>query len=174
MQQTREERLEELCRKKEEVTDEKQMWGITRQITRLRNLIVEERKLDQYRQQAESLGLTIEVKDRLWQVDHVGQLVVQYWPSSRKYLLRCRTESDTVTNFGTLLDILAGKNPYAKTKMTFGKYQGHKIEDIPLDYLQWLRDNVDLYGNIKKAVELMFVTTEFRVESHNVAICSYS
>jgi hypothetical protein len=37
-------------------------------------------------------------------------------------------------------------------KMPFGKYRGTEIEDIPSDYLKWLR-TIDLHGHLKRAVE---------------------
>jgi len=37
--------------------------------------------------------------------------------------------------------------------MPFGKHKGKRIEDIPEDYLEWLWEKVDLYGELKTAVE---------------------
>lgn len=37
--------------------------------------------------------------------------------------------------------------------MPFGKHQGEDIADIPTGYLRWLRDNVDLFGELADAVE---------------------
>jgi hypothetical protein len=36
--------------------------------------------------------------------------------------------------------------------MPFGKYEGHEIEEIPRDYLQWIADNLDLYGDLREAI----------------------
>ena len=36
--------------------------------------------------------------------------------------------------------------------MPFGKYKGYDLEEIPQDYLQWIADNIDLYGELRKAV----------------------
>jgi len=36
--------------------------------------------------------------------------------------------------------------------MPFGKYQGEEIADIPIGYLRWLRDNVDLFGELADEV----------------------
>jgi len=156
LHQTIEEQVEKLSKKKEEATDETVMWEISGQITRLRNQIVEERKLKQYQEQAAKLGCTIEADDTLWTVLRGDKPVLQYWPSTRRYKLQGNTEPSTITNFAMLLEILEGKNPYANSKMPFGKYEGQKIADIPLDYLEWLRENVELYGNVKKAVDLTF------------------
>lgn len=42
-------------------------------------------------------------------------------------------------------------------EMPFGKHKGTELEDIPLDYLEWLVDNVDLHGEldigVKEAIE---------------------
>lgn len=37
-------------------------------------------------------------------------------------------------------------------RMPFGKYRGSAVEDIPLDYLQWLVRTVDLRGTLAEAV----------------------
>jgi len=37
-------------------------------------------------------------------------------------------------------------------RMPFGKYEGHEIDDIPLDYLDWLAENCDLYGRLRDEV----------------------
>lgn len=37
--------------------------------------------------------------------------------------------------------------------MPFGKYRGEYLGDIPKKYLQWLYDNVELYGELAEAVE---------------------
>lgn len=37
-------------------------------------------------------------------------------------------------------------------EMPFGKYRGEAIEDIPLDYLKWLYENVELYGDLEVEV----------------------
>ncbi len=36
--------------------------------------------------------------------------------------------------------------------MPFGKYKGQPVTELPHDYLEWLRANVDLFGNL--AVEV--------------------
>jgi hypothetical protein len=36
--------------------------------------------------------------------------------------------------------------------MPFGKYKGCQIEMIPEEYLEWLWDNVDLYGPLQDEV----------------------
>ena len=37
-------------------------------------------------------------------------------------------------------------------QMPFGKYQGEKIEDVPRDYLKWISNNLDLYGDLREAI----------------------
>ena len=37
-------------------------------------------------------------------------------------------------------------------QMPFGKYQGHEIEEIPKDYLKWVSNNLDLYGDLRTAI----------------------
>ena len=37
-------------------------------------------------------------------------------------------------------------------QMPFGKYQGFELEEIPRSYLQWLADNLDLYGDLRTAI----------------------
>ena len=41
-------------------------------------------------------------------------------------------------------------------RMLFGKYRGYEIEDIPIEYLEWLAANVELRGNLRiKVVEIL-------------------
>jgi uncharacterized protein (DUF3820 family) len=37
-------------------------------------------------------------------------------------------------------------------QMLFGKFQGVEIEDIPKEYLQWVANNLDLYGDLREAI----------------------
>jgi uncharacterized protein (DUF3820 family) len=37
-------------------------------------------------------------------------------------------------------------------QMPFGKFQGVEIEEIPKDYLQWVANNLDLYGDLRTAI----------------------
>jgi hypothetical protein len=37
--------------------------------------------------------------------------------------------------------------------MPFGRYKGTEISDLPRPYIQWLNDNVVLYGRVKGEVE---------------------
>jgi uncharacterized protein (DUF3820 family) len=39
------------------------------------------------------------------------------------------------------------------SKMTFGKYAGVKMANIPPDYLLWLYENAKLYGEVKEYIE---------------------
>ncbi len=36
--------------------------------------------------------------------------------------------------------------------MPFGLYKGEAIDDIPIGYLYWLYENVELYGELEQAV----------------------
>ena len=52
------------------------------------------------------------------------------------------------------------ENPYSATgfcgkkamQMPFGKYAGYDLEEVPKDYLLWLSNNIDLYGDLREAV----------------------
>ncbi len=37
-------------------------------------------------------------------------------------------------------------------QMPFGKFKGFEIEDIPKSYLEWIGENLDLYGDLREAV----------------------
>lgn len=37
-------------------------------------------------------------------------------------------------------------------QMPFGKHQGEEIEEIPKKYLQWVANNLDLYGDLRVAI----------------------
>jgi hypothetical protein len=37
--------------------------------------------------------------------------------------------------------------------MPFGKYKGREVSHVPVDYLRWMWEKVDLYGQLKDAVE---------------------
>jgi len=37
-------------------------------------------------------------------------------------------------------------------KMPFGKYKGEEVDSIPEEYLQWLWEEVDLRGQLKRSV----------------------
>jgi uncharacterized protein (DUF3820 family) len=43
--------------------------------------------------------------------------------------------------------------------MPFGKYKGEQLLDIPVTYLEWIYDNVDLRGDlaagVKKAIDML-------------------
>ena len=36
--------------------------------------------------------------------------------------------------------------------MPFGKYKGEALEDIPIAYLNWLYENVELHGELEEAI----------------------
>lgn len=36
--------------------------------------------------------------------------------------------------------------------MPFGMYAGEDVADLPCDYLLWIVENVDLYGDLEQAV----------------------
>jgi hypothetical protein len=36
--------------------------------------------------------------------------------------------------------------------MPFGKYKGEYISDLPIDYLEWLYENIELRGILQQAV----------------------
>jgi hypothetical protein len=37
-------------------------------------------------------------------------------------------------------------------RMPFGKYRGYEVEEIPINYLEWLWENVELYGQLENEV----------------------
>ena len=37
-------------------------------------------------------------------------------------------------------------------QMPFGKYQGYELEEIPKEYLKWVAENLDLYGELREAI----------------------
>ena len=37
-------------------------------------------------------------------------------------------------------------------RMPFGKYRGMLVEDMPIDYLEWLWENVKMHGRLHDAV----------------------
>jgi uncharacterized protein (DUF3820 family) len=51
---------------------------------------------------------------------------------------------------------------YTHTKMTFGKYKGHWISEIPDEYLKWGIKKLDSYIGTMFAVELQRRHPEFR------------
>lgn len=36
--------------------------------------------------------------------------------------------------------------------MPFGKYKGEQLLDIPVSYLEWIYDNLELNGDLEKSV----------------------
>lgn len=39
-------------------------------------------------------------------------------------------------------------------EMPFGKHKGKSVETLPRRYLRWLQQNVELFGELKTAVEI--------------------
>ena len=37
-------------------------------------------------------------------------------------------------------------------RMPFGKYKDFQLEEIPRDYLKWISENLDLYGDLRIAI----------------------
>ena len=45
-------------------------------------------------------------------------------------------------------------SPYGKVTLGFGKYAGWPLEDIPLDYLEWVLEEFDdLWPSTRRAIE---------------------
>jgi uncharacterized protein (DUF3820 family) len=44
------------------------------------------------------------------------------------------------------------KRETEKTLMTFGKYRGSPVSDVPLNYLQWVRENMLDNASVQKMV----------------------
>lgn len=38
-------------------------------------------------------------------------------------------------------------------KMPFGKYKGEPVEDLPIDYIEWCLENVNLRPELQKEME---------------------
>jgi uncharacterized protein (DUF3820 family) len=36
--------------------------------------------------------------------------------------------------------------------MPFGKWKGHAVSAVPKDYLKWVANNIDLYGELRIAI----------------------
>lgn len=46
-------------------------------------------------------------------------------------------------------------------EMTFGKYKGYDIKEIPYEYLVWVRTNVDIkYRKLKQEIEWRILEIE--------------
>lgn len=71
-------------------------------------------------------------------------------------------QRETYTNIptGERKPILEGKTPTQpmflrdkkEMQMPFGKYAGYELTEIPKDYLKWISENLDLYGELRTAV----------------------
>ena len=59
-----------------------------------------------------------------------------------------------------------------KRTMPFGRFKGLHVEEMPTGYLEWLHENVTLYGWLKKAVEAVLagdpVPDEDDTRSHRI------
>lgn len=60
-----------------------------------------------------------------------------------------------IDSFSELVTWLS--QPQIDTRMTmpFGKHKGVKLEDLPLDYVLWMRHNLDLTGDLKASLEAL-------------------
>ena len=57
---------------------------------------------------------------------------------------------------GTVIKMIeVSKNPVLYRRMPFGKHKGMKMEEVPLDYLQWLA-GTDLEEDLKYTIERLF------------------
>lgn len=52
--------------------------------------------------------------------------------------------------------------------MPFGRHKGEDVHDIPLHYLEWLRDNCGLYGELEAAVDEAIDANFARLEEEGV------
>ena len=50
-------------------------------------------------------------------------------------------------------------------EMPFGKHKGEELEDIPLDYLEWLVDNVELRDELDQAVNEAIKEHYYRLDN---------
>jgi uncharacterized protein (DUF3820 family) len=54
-------------------------------------------------------------------------------------------------------------------KMTFGKYKGEELEDLPTYYLQWIAENLDTRAAlVKEAEEQLTLREERGVARRNI------
>jgi uncharacterized protein (DUF3820 family) len=53
--------------------------------------------------------------------------------------------------------------------MPFGKYKGEKMANIPAEYLLWLYENGNVYGNVKQYIKdsLETIKAEINYQSKN-------
>ena len=50
--------------------------------------------------------------------------------------------------------VYRNENPYANFELSFGKYRGERLRDVPVSYLIWcLEDFEDLWPATRKAIE---------------------
>lgn len=50
--------------------------------------------------------------------------------------------------------------------MPFGKHQGEMLDNIEISYLVFIRDNMNLYGNTKEAVEAYLKKNRQNVQAY--------
>jgi competence CoiA-like predicted nuclease len=93
--------------------------------------------------------------DGKWRCDNCD--FNNYWSNHRCY--KCKySKYFNIDELLSILSVISNKNqniidiftrfieknkPYINTKMTFGKYSGDKLVDIPTKYLLWLKENRD-------------------------------
>lgn len=42
------------------------------------------------------------------------------------------------------------------TRMPFGKFRGRPVNDLPVDYVAWVRENIELREPLKTAIETRY------------------
>jgi uncharacterized protein (DUF3820 family) len=56
-----------------------------------------------------------------------------------------------------------------ESKMPFGKYAGQKMANIPPDYLIWLYENSNVYGEVKEYIKENLDVLKFEIEQKQKA-----
>lgn len=55
--------------------------------------------------------------------------------------------------FSEFLEWLNGGIPNVKMKMPFGKHKGTPLDELPVSYITWMKENMDLHGDLKASIE---------------------
>jgi uncharacterized protein (DUF3820 family) len=50
------------------------------------------------------------------------------------------------------------------SKMPFGKYQGKQLANVPPEYLVWLYENANVYGELKDYIKDNMDVLKFEIE----------